>query len=166
MPRSSRPKQALVLRRDVDFRIQRAPFTTLASLRWLDVERLERAARARFEIGWFEAGCCRRGVLAHVERGRVTRLELEPCPESERPDREVRALVAAARKELAPRGRGGRRLPMPVGRFLGGASGLVIDVFGCFTICAFGYCIRCCFSTEDPSWNTCSIWEKTTLSTP
>lgn len=162
MPRSNRKTKPILLRRGVEFELRRAEFTTFETLKYLDVKALERAAKARFEVGAFEGGCCRRAVHARVEHGRVVRLELEPCPEVERPSDDVRELVAAARKALGASKPKKHVLPMPVARFLANAQGPTIDIFGCFTICAFGYCLHCCFSTEDPKLNECSFWRKTT----
>ena len=160
--RSQRPPRSMTIRQTVGFTVRRAPFRTLESLERLDVQRLERAARARFEVGWFESGCCRRMVHAIVEKGRVTRLEIEPCPAPEKLGPEWRAAVQAARKALARQTPGKHHLPVRVDQFLARAEQLTIEVYGCFTICAFGYCLECCFGLDDPALNRCRLHAETT----
>ena len=160
MSRSNRSRarsRSFVLNPKVKITVEEAPFRTFDTLERLDVKRLERAARARFEVGWFESGCAQRIVHAVVEKGRVVRLELEPCPDAMRMTPELRALVQAARKALRPRGRPALRRAMPVGRFLSNANGLTIEVYGCFTICIFSICLSCCFGLDDPALNTCTL---------
>lgn len=160
MARSARSpgrKHSLVLQHKVKVTVREAPFRTFATLKRLDVKRLERAARARFEVGWFETGCGQRIVHAVVEKGRVTRLELEPCTNTVRMTPELRSLAQAARKALKPPGRPAHRLPVAVGRFLSNAHGFTIEVYGCFTICIFDICLTCCFGLPDPDLNGCTL---------
>lgn len=163
MPRSASPhrrRSALVLHQKVKFALYESPFRTFDLVKRLDVERLERAARARFEVGWFESACGQRIVHAHVQRGKVTRLELEPCPGGMRMTPELRSLVQSARKALVKGRRPALRLPVPVGRFLSRAQDFTVDVFGCFSICIFGFCLSCCFGMDDPKLNTCEVWRE------
>ena len=155
--RSHRGPRTLILHRNIALTVREAPFQTFDTLKRLDVQRLERAARARFEVGWFESGCSQRIVHAIVEKGQVTRLEIEPCPDRVRLSAEWRSVAEAARKALRARRRTGRRLPVGVEHFLSNAVALTIDIYGCFTICAFGYCLSCCFGMDDPKLNECDL---------
>jgi hypothetical protein len=155
--RSPARPHSLTLKRNVTFTVREAPFRTFHSLRKLDAKRLGRAARARFEVGWFESGCSQRIVYAVVRKGRVTRLEIDPCPDGVRMNAEWRSLAQVARKALGPHRRVEPQLPVPVARFLSNAAGFTIDVFGCFTICIFGYCLSCCFGMDDPKMNDCTL---------
>ncbi len=156
----TRPK-AHVVHSTVKVTVREAPFRTFQALRSLDVQRLEQAARAQFEVGWFESGCGQRIVHAVVEQGRVTRLELEPCSDVVRLSPELKSLVQAARKALKPGRGGGLRKPVALKSFLSNAQGLTIEVFGCFTICVFGYCLSCCFGLDDPAMNECTLTAST-----
>jgi hypothetical protein len=140
----------------VEVTVQEAPFRTFDTLRRLDVRRLEKAAKARFEVGWFETGCGQRIVHAVVEKGRVARLEIEPCPDPVRLTPEMRALVQAARKALWPKRTAAFRR-VGVRDFISNANGLTIEVYGCFTICIFGWCLSCCFGLDDPALNVCTL---------
>jgi hypothetical protein len=159
--RSHRLPRSLVIHRKVAFTVREAPFRTFDTLKQLDVQRLTRAARARFEVGWFESGCSQRIVHAIVEKGRVTRLEIEPCPHSVRMSAELRSVAQAARKALAARRRTAHSLPVSVEHFLSNAAAFRIDIWGCFTICGFGYCLECCFGFDDPKMNECHVWVST-----
>lgn len=152
--------RSIRLRREIEFTVERAPLRIFDSLRRLDADRLSLAKKARFEVGAFELRCCRRVVRAVVERGMVTKLELEPCERSGPLPPEWKPIVRAARQAVARGGGARRRLPMPVKRFLADAHALTIDIDTCFLVCLFGWCILCCYSTTDSTTsNGCSIFE-------
>ena len=136
----------------VRFEVRQPAFHLLASLRQLDIDKLSRAASARFEVGYFEVGDCRQLVRAVVRRGMVTGIEADPCPgdEQEQPSAElVRVLTAAGRRA----GPGGPpvRFPIPVARFVSNAQALTIRKMVCYEICFFGWCTYCC-QVEDGPW--------------
>jgi hypothetical protein len=155
--RSTRAPRSLTIHRDVRITVREAPFRTFDSLKRLDVQRLKRAARARFEVGWFESGCNQRIVHAIVEKGRVTRLELERCPDPVRLSAEWRPVVQAARKALAGHRKSALRRSVGVDSFLSNAAGFTIDTYGCFTICLFGICLTCCWDDRNPQTNECHL---------
>lgn len=155
--KQNRSSRSIRLKRGVPIEVRPVPFKTFESLRYLDVSHLKRAAHARFEVGRFEGGCCRRTVHAVVRKGRVTKLEIEPCKRTVRINPEVRAVIEKARKSFASARAGSRRLPVAVNTFLSSAEGFTIDVSGCFWICAFGWCLICCFDTTSPYGGSCDI---------
>jgi len=145
----ARPKQhsrsPIVLHPRVEVRVSEVPFKPFDSLRHLDIERLRRAARARFEVGTFESGCCRRVAYAVVRKGMVTKLEFEPCQKTLRVTPELERVVRAAWKELAARRSATTSLPIPVSKFLAKPVGPRFSAWFCLKICCFGHCIMCCF---------------------
>jgi hypothetical protein len=157
--RKSRTSRSIRLKLELPVQVRQVPFEPFESIRHLDVDRLSRAARARFEVGQFEGGCCRRVVHAVVRKGMVTELEIEPCTKQTPMTPELRKTVKAATKALAKRRPGSKRLPMPVRAFLASPSALTIDTWGCFMICIFGWCLICCYDTRDPSQDSCSFFE-------
>ena len=50
------------------------------NLAYLDIEKLSRALKAEFEVGYIKEGKTRRAVLAVVKKGMVIGLHLEDCP--------------------------------------------------------------------------------------
>jgi hypothetical protein len=159
--RSGRNPRTLVIHQKVSLTVREARFRTFDTLKQLDVQRLKRAARARFEVGWFEGGCGQRIVHAIVQKGRVTRLEIEPCQSPVRMSAEWRPIAQAARKALAAGHRTTHSLPVSVEHFLSNAAAFSIDIWGCFTICIWGYCLECCFGFDTPSMNECHVWVST-----
>jgi len=151
-----RSSHSIRVKQKLAIEVRQAPFKTFESIRHLDIARLERAAHARFEVGQFEAGCCHRTVHAIVRKGKVTKLEVEPCGKPARVTPELKKAIQAARKAFAARHGGSTRLPIAVGRFVGNARGLTIEVFGCFQICIFGWCLLCC---TWPDHVTCDFFE-------
>ena len=140
-------------RHAVRVEVRRPEFDLLASVKQLDVAKLARAARAEFEVGYFEAGCCRRLVRAFVRKGKVTGLVAEPC-ESERPAKaspELARLLNVARRRAARRGEPPVRLPIPVADFVSNARSLTIRSITCVEICFFGFCFYCCNRPDDPN---------------
>lgn len=138
--------------------VRRPKFQRSASLAYLDVAKSARAARAEFEVGHFEAGCCRKTVLAVVRRGMVTALRVEGCAQCKpvRLTPELRAVLKIARRRIGRR-RDGPFRPMPVAQFIGVAESIIVGQ--CHEICfitIWGYelCVFCCDSPGRP-W--CSI---------
>jgi hypothetical protein len=151
MARSTRGKLVTTFRYPVRVDVRRPKFERSASLAYIDVAKLARAARAEFEVGHFEAGCCRKAVLAVVRRGRVTALRVEACAQckSVRMTPELQAMLNAAHRQSGHRERPFR--PMPVGQFISGVAELIIEVPGtcsefCLTVGGYGVCFVCCGS--------------------
>lgn len=144
---------------NVPVRVSQVPFRTFESVRHLDVERLSRAARARFEVGQFDSGCCQRRVHAVVRKGMVVELEIERCAKPVRMTPELARLMKSASKALARRRPGARRLPVSVRTFLNSPNRFTIDDWGCFMICIFGWCLICCYDTRDPTQDGCDVFE-------
>jgi hypothetical protein len=139
-----RSQRSIVLRQNVELEITEIPIKTFDSIRYLDVERLSRAAHARFEVGTFEAGCCRRVAHAVVQKGMVTKLELEPCKKAVHVTPDIKRVIQAAHKKLAAQRSGTTSLPIPVSEFLAGPIGPIFEGWICIKICGFGHCITCC----------------------
>ena len=122
---------------------------------------MKRAPRAEIEVGFFESKSCRRPVRAIVEKGMVTRLQVEPCSDAteDKPvSPELRKLLkAAAREARSRRCSTKHELPLPVGEFVANAEAIVRQI-DCFCICFFGYCIICCIDTTDWTSISCSPW--------
>ncbi|HVS09820.1 MAG TPA: hypothetical protein VMS76_08085 [Planctomycetota bacterium] len=141
--KSSRPK--LTFQHSTRVEIREAPFHPLESLQHLDVKRLAKAKRARFDVGWFETDCCRQMVQAVVEKGRVSALEQEPCDEMDAPEsKDLQRLVDSARRRVERKAGKGLRKPMPVAAFLANAASVTVQSITCWKICIFGRCIVCC----------------------
>lgn len=125
--------------------VRPAEFVPFESVAHLDAARLQKAARARIEVGYFETDCCRQVVHATVRRGVVTELALAPCRGKTREpgSKDLARLLKAAQRRVAPRpGRPFR--PMPVARFLGQAAAITVKTIVCVQICIFGFCFVCC----------------------
>src|SRR3954470_4285417 len=58
-------------------------FVPLAAASSLDVQKLSRGSHT-IEIGFLEGGCCPKLVRAVIRNGVVSRLDVEPCEDSER----------------------------------------------------------------------------------
>lgn len=151
MARSSTTRvRTLTLAHRVTVELSPAKFHAYESTRYLDAGRLARSAHARFELGYFDSGCCKRTLRAFVANGRVTRLELEPCNEPARLPPEWKPILQAAYKAIRAELRDVRpmKLPTPVAQFLAGPLGPYISGFFCIRICAFGHCLFCCFRIQ------------------
>jgi hypothetical protein len=151
MARSNRGKLVTTFRYPVRVEVRRPKFERSASLAYIDVAKLGRAARAEFEVGYFEAGRCRKTVLAVVRRGVVTALRVEACAECKpvRLTPERQALLRLARRRIRGR-RDVRFRPMPVAQFLSGTAELPL----------LGECHEICFITiwgYDVCWFCCDV---------
>lgn len=125
----------------------------LPSVKFLNGQALGRASRASIQVGSVKGKSCVRTVMAVIESGIVTRLQMEPCGEMLRPTPEQEALIKvalkAAGKKLRPRWK-----PVPVAKFLANAQAYLIEGPLCIRMCILSYCVECCFtdfgSDDDP----------------
>ncbi len=149
MARSNRGKLVTTFRYPIRVEVRRPKFERSASLAYIDVAKLARAARAEFEVGHLEAGCCRKAVLAVVRRGMVTALRVEACAQCKpvRITPELQALLKVAQRRIGRR-RNAPFRPMSVAQFMSRTTELTIVVGtcseSCFTIGGYGFCVVCC----------------------
>ena len=149
MARSNRGKLMTTFRYPIRVEVRRPKFERSASLAHIDVAKLARAARAEFEVGHFEAGCCRKAVLAVVRRGRVTALRAEACEQCKpvRITPELQALLKVAQRRIGRR-RDGPFRPMSVVQFTSRAIETIVEgachEFCFITVWGYSLCIVCC----------------------
>jgi hypothetical protein len=144
--KSSAPSFKLRYASEVTVRVPE--FHPLPSLRYLDVEALSSASKAKIDVGFFKSPCCERHVQAMIERGMVVGLEMAPCSEATRLPPEDVAFVAAALKRS---GQGGRQWkPVPVKEFLARPQQGVQGETNCITFTIFGRDIFCCRTDNGP----------------
>jgi hypothetical protein len=147
MARSAkRPPPLTTFRHTVRVEVRRAEFEPLASVAHLDVVKLARATRAEVELGYFKTGCCRPFVRAIIQKGMVTDLVVEPCPDEKRvpPSPELVRLVNIARQRVTPRGSKPFGGPVPVADFMADAAAITIKTIVCVEVCIFASCFVCC----------------------
>ncbi len=149
MARSNRGKLVTAFRYPIRVEVRRPKFERSASLAYIDVVRLGRAARAEFEVGHIETGCCRKTVLAVVRRGVVTALRVEACAHCKpvRLTPELQTLLNVARRRIGRR-RVGPFRPMPVVQFTSRAIETIIigtcHEFCFITVWGYSLCMVCC----------------------
>jgi len=156
MARSNRGKLVTTFRYPIRVEVRRPKFERSASLAYIDIAKLARAARAEFEVGHFGAGRCRTTVLAVVRRGMVTALRVEACAECKpvRLTPELQTMLNVVRRRI------GRHLdrpfrPMSVAQFMSGVAETIVEG-GCHEICiitVLGHdiCLICC-KFDGQSW--------------
>lgn len=126
--------------------VRRPKFERAASLAYIDVAKLARAARAEFELGHLEAGCCRKAVLGVVRRGMVTALRVEACAQCKpvRLTPELQAMLKVAQRRIGRRGDKPWR-PMSVVQFMSGTAEIVVTCREiCITVWGYRLCLFCC----------------------
>jgi hypothetical protein len=148
MARSNRGKLLTTFRYPIRVEVRRPKFERSVSLAHIDVAKLSRAARAEFEVGHLEAGCCRKAVLAVVRRGMVTALRVEACAQCKpvRITPELQALLKVAQRRIGRR-RDGPFRPMSVVQFMSKAiESIIVGTCSefCLTIGGYGFCVVCC----------------------
>ena len=135
------------LRYSANITIRIPEIQLLPSLRYLDVEALSRASKARIDVGYFQAPCCKRAVSAVIENGKVVRLEVAPCSDPAAVSADAAAFVAAALKR-ARRG-AGKWKPVPVKQFLAEVPQQVAET-NCIEFTIFGHTFFCCRTGNGP----------------
>lgn len=149
MARSDPGTLVTTFRYPIRVEVRRPKFERSASLAYIDIAKVARAARAEFEVGHFEACRCRTAVLAVVRRGIVTGLRMEACAGCKpvRLTPELQAVLKAAHRRIGRR-RDGTFRPMSVARFVRRTAELVAD---CHWICIYRLCVYCC--KIGPRWD-------------
>ena len=148
MARSNQGKLVATFRYPIRVEVRRPRFERSVSLAYIDVAKLARVARAEFEVGHFEAGCCRKAVLAVVRRGTVTALRVEACAQCTpvRMTPELQAMLKTAQRAMG-RHRNRPFRPMSVAQFMSGVAETIVEGTCsefCLTIGGYGVCFVCC----------------------
>jgi hypothetical protein len=136
------------LRYSADVTISVPEIQLLPSLRYLDVEALSRASKAKIDVGYFNAPCCQRPVSAVIEHGMVVKLNIAPCSEATPLPPEGVAFVSAALKRA--RSGAGKWKPVPVKEFLANVAQQVGGETNCIEFTILGHTIFCCRTGEGP----------------
>lgn len=147
--KSGAGSRSLQLNLPVTVRVKPVRIRPSPSLAYLDTARLDKAARAEFELGEIQSGECRNSVYAVVKKGMVTGLRLHGCHDEKkgRMDPGLQKALQEIRKRL---GSGERpQPPLPVSEFLRQKP----ERSRCFMFCLFGFCIICCgFLSDIGTW--------------
>jgi hypothetical protein len=126
---------------EVDVTVARCK--VLPSVKYLNAQALSRASKVSVEVGSVKGESCVRTVLAVIESGIVTKLEMEPCGEMIRSTPEQEALIKSALKVAGKKARP-KWKPVPVAKFLSNAQAYLEDGPFCIHLCIFSYCVECC----------------------
>lgn len=128
----------MIFRQEIEFEVYKPDFEALASNAFLDVEKLS-TGRHRVPVGRMEGPCGDDTVFANIRDGQVINIEAEGCDRKGDPvPSDVLEVFALAHNTMAL----SAKPPEPIAAFLGDL--ISIDVWGCFWICGFGYCLFCC----------------------
>ena len=148
MPKAKGSGEKIIIKATIPFEITKLPVKRAASLAYLDVEKLSRAAKAEFVIGQTVAGKSSRDVRAVVRKGMVVALEMEGCSDCKpmKLTPELKKVLNTALRKLNPK-KDRFDKPIPVREFL--AMEPEIDRSHCFSFCFLGYCIQCCWCCGD-----------------
>jgi hypothetical protein len=145
--------KTIKLKHEVEVVLRPVAFHAFEEVRHLDVAQYANKAKARIALGYFESGCCRRMASAVVQKGVVTRLELEPCKDAARPPKELVAILKSLPSSAAGGQKRATAFRMGLGDFLADHGGVIVATWTCYVICLLGYCFTCC--VQDNVW-TCA----------
>lgn len=123
-------------------------------LKYLDIEALSRAPKAKIDVGVYKVRGCVRHVQAVVEAGMVTGVEVDRCSDMIPAGPELAALLGAILKRS---GRGGpsQRKPVPLKQYL--ATVGKEDEGNCFDFEFLSFSGFCCFYSVGPMRSMCAI---------
>jgi hypothetical protein len=141
---AKRREPAIIFKHPVQIEVRRPKFEAFASLRQLDLDKLERADLAKVELGYVNTECCQSLVKATIRKGMVTEVRVEPCKTDDRsklsPD--MKKLVDAALKRVGKGNPRPPKFPMTISAMMENLGS--ITVITCVQICFLGWCISCC----------------------
>lgn len=151
MARSRRSGSEMVFQHSAPVRVKRLKIQRAPSLKYLDVEKLSRAASAEFDYGYVEVNGKKSAVRAVVRKGMVVSLKHEECSGCEKVSmsKELKTLLAAVRRRLGPGG-GGTSRPEPVAVFLQQQKP---ERSECVLVCWWFACFICCGFPSDDKWD-------------
>ncbi len=147
MARSAKRSPASIrFKHPVEVTAQRAEFELFDAVSHFDVAALERARRAKLEIGVVRTECGRQLVRAVIRKGEVTELKIEPCEEGGKQPlpAEFAPLLKTALRRIAPGSDRRPTFPIPVAKFMANAAAISVDVLICVRICIGSFCVTCC----------------------
>ena len=135
----------------VEVKARLLDFQLSPSLKYLDADALSRVTKAKIDVGFYKGGCCNRHVLAVIEAGMVTKLEMDPCHESKPATPELSAMIKAALKRAGRSGSAKWR-PIPVKEFLSQSEAMVVFTTAngtvCVVICIIDWCVLSCHTPK------------------
>lgn len=150
-PSASKPRTLLTFNHPTKVTVRESKFELLDSVRHLNIQSLEKAARAEVELGEVKTECCHHLVRAVIRKGMVTALQVEPISREARTPitPELRPLLDAVKRKLKARSSKAPKLPIPVAKFFAAdVADISVTTITCIQICAFGWCIACCFNGD------------------
>jgi hypothetical protein len=147
--------ETIKLKHEIEVEVHPVKFHWFDAIRHLDLNHYAQVPATTIEIGYHETDCCRRMFSAVVEKGMVTKVEIEPCKDDNKElaaDLAKKLNIAEIREKLPKPAE--LSLPMPLTRF---TEDLAIEWWTCFRICGFGYCLFCCYGNTNGPWVSCSV---------
>lgn len=154
MSRVKRMRPIMTFKYPVKVEVYRPDFELFASVRYLDIAKLAKAASAQIEIGYLKNACGMQMVRAAIKNGRVTGLKIDLCSEGkERLPAELVRILDVARRKVSRPDKNPPRFPIPVAAFARRAADISTDtiVLSCVSICIYGSCILYC-KDETGQW--------------
>ncbi len=154
MARSGRKKPPVAkFEFSLDVEVHRPELELFESMQYLDVAKLEQAARAEIEVGYIKTDCCRLIVRALIQKGKVRALRIEaPSKEKNAAPPELTRLLNQVQRKAPGVPEGRPRLPVPVAVFMNDARGLSTEGVRCWQVCYKETCVICCQSETTGMW--------------
>ena len=151
MASARQSKQTLAIRQPVSVTVQRLKIQRADSIKYLDIAKLSRAAKAEFALGDIKIKGRSSAIRAVVRKGMVVAIRSELCAgcQPEKLSRDLLALLNVVRRKIGSDG--GSRRPVPVATFL---QQQMPERSECHLICFWGMCFTCCgFPSDSESWS-------------
>jgi hypothetical protein len=157
MAHAGKSEQTVVVSHPVKVTVKTLKIKRAESLKYLDVAKLGKAAKAEFDLGHVKTDKCESTVRAIVRKGMVVGIRTECCNcESEKIPSEALDLIKAVARKVT-KGGGGPFRPVSVAAFLQ-QQGPVIETSKCHLFCFWGMCFVCCgFPSDSGSWGCTRI---------
>jgi len=141
---AKRREPSVTFKHPLQIEVRRPKFEAFASLRQLDLDKLERADLAKIELGYVNTECCQSLVKATIRKGMVSEVRVAPCKTDNRtklsPD--MKKMVEAALKRIHKGNPRPPKFPMTISAMMENLGS--ITVITCVQICFLGLCISCC----------------------
>lgn len=125
-----------------EYRVALPKFVPSASLDFIDIQKLEKRKKATIDFGHFESGCCKAGVTAELEYGKIKVFHTERCKTSGKPSKAFTSTVTAAYKKLI-KGRNVIKVGTPLSEIIRSSALKLPDII------ISGWCIMICWEGSD-----------------
>jgi hypothetical protein len=99
---TKKKRGAVTVKVSQEYRVSLPRVILSKSLKFIDVDNLEKRKKATIDFGYIETECCSAQIRVDLEHGKIKAFRTERCKTASTPSKAFMAAISAARKKLKP----------------------------------------------------------------